>query len=205
MAVPISIFLTKTGGILGPIADLMGVIMDFIFRITSSFGFVNIGLCIILFTIATRIIMLPLSYKQSKSQKIMSALQPEITAIQKKYKGRENDQQAMMMQNAEIRAVYEKYGTSMTGGCVQLLIQMPIIFALYRVILNIPAYVPSVKEYFTNVVNAIAGAAGGTQGAIDAVNQFAHSSEALTKLLTQARISGNTLPRKITSSIFCTT
>lgn len=193
MAVPISIFLTKTGGILGPIADLMGVIMDFIFRITSSFGFVNIGLCIILFTIATRIIMLPLSYKQSKSQKIMSALQPEITAIQKKYKGRENDQQAMMMQNAEIRAVYEKYGTSMTGGCVQLLIQMPIIFALYRVILNIPAYVPSVKEYFTNVVNAIAGAAGGTQGAIDAVNQFAHSSDALTKLLTQARISGNTI------------
>ena len=189
MAIPISIYLTKTGGILGPIADLMGIIMDGIFRLTSQFGFINIGLCIILFTIATRLIMLPLSYKQAKSQKIMSVLQPEIAAIQKKYKGKENDQQAMMMQNAEIKAVYEKYGTSMTGGCVQLLIQMPIIFALYRVILNIPAYVPAVKEYFSNVVNAVVSACGGTGEAIAKVNEFAHSSETLTKLVTQARIS----------------
>ena len=189
MAIPISIYLTKTGGILGPIADLMGIIMDGIFRLTSQFGFINIGLCIILFTIATRLIMLPLSYKQAKSQKIMSVLQPEIAAIQKKYKGKENDQQAMMMQNAEIKAVYEKYGTSMTGGCVQLLIQMPIIFALYRVILNIPAYVPAVKEYFSNVVNAVVSACGGTGEAIAKVNEFAHSSETLTKLVTQARMS----------------
>lgn len=191
MDFPISILLTKTGGILGPIADLMGVIMDGIFRITESFGIVNIGLCIILFTIATRIIMLPLSFKQAKSQKLMAVIQPEITAIQKKYKGRENDQQAMMMQNAEIKAVYEKYGTSMTGGCIQLLIQMPIIFALYRVILNIPAYVPSVKEYFTNVVNAVTGAVGGTEAAIAKVNEFAHSSDTMTKILTQARIGEN--------------
>lgn len=95
-----------------------------------------------------------------------------------------------MMQNAEIKAVYEKYGTSMTGGCVQLLIQMPIIFALYRVILNIPAYVPAVKEYFSNVVNAVVSATGGTDAAITKVNEFAHSSETLTKLVTQARISG---------------
>ena len=193
MSIPISIFLTKTGGFLGPIADLMGVIMDGIFRITSAFGVVNIGLCIILFTIATRIIMLPLSYKQAKSQKLMAIIQPEIQAIQKKYKGKEQNQQAMMMQNAEIKAVYEKYGTSMTGGCVQLLIQMPIIFALYRVILNIPAYVSSVKVYFTNVVDAVSASVGGSANAIAQVNDFAHSSEALTKLATQARIPGGVI------------
>ena len=85
--------------------------------------------------------MLPLTIKQQKSSKLMAVMQPEIQAIQKKYKGKENDQKAMMMMQTETKAVYEKYGTSMTGGCLPLLIQMPIIFALYRVIYNIPAYV----------------------------------------------------------------
>ena len=188
--IPVSIFLTKTGGFLGPIADLMGIIMNAIFDITSGMGILNIGLCIILFTIATRIIMLPLSYKQAKSQKLMAIIQPEIAAIQKKYKGKEQNQQAMMMQNAEIKAVYEKYGTSMTGGCIQLLIQMPIIFALYRVILNIPAYVSSVKVYFSAVVTAIENAVGGPEAAVSQINTFAQSSETLQKLVTQARIPG---------------
>ena len=179
------IFLTKTGGILGPIADLMGLIMDGIFRFTSQFGIVNVGLCIILFTIITRILMFPLSYKQAKSQKLMAVIQPEIAAIQAKYKGKESNQQAMMMQNAEIKAVYERYGTSMTGGCIQLVIQMPIIFALYRVILNIPAYVSSVRVYFENIVAAIGGSA-----AIEQVNTFAQSSDTLKKVITTARISG---------------
>ena len=165
------------------IVDIMGMIMSFIFEITSSFGIFNIGVCIIIFTIVTRIIMFPLSYKQAKSQKMMSVVQPEIAAIQKKYQGKESDQKSAMMMQAEIKSVYEKYGVSMTGGCIQLIIQMPILFALYKVILNIPAYVGSVKIYFQNIVDAIGGAS-----AIDAVNTFAHSSEALTNVITQSRI-----------------
>ena len=61
----------------------------------------------------------------------------------------------MMKMNVETKAVYEKYGTSMTGGCLQLVIQLPILLALYRVIYNIPAYVSSVKTYFMQVVYAI--------------------------------------------------
>ena len=180
------IFLTRQGGPLGLIADLLGYIMDGIFYIMNTFGVVNIGVCIIIFTIVTRILMMPLSYKQAKSQKIMAVIQPQIALIQQKYKGKENDQQAMMMQNAEIKAVYERYGTSMTGGCLQLVIQLPIIFALYRVILNIPAYVSAVKVYFDQIVTAIGGGS-----AIEMVNNFAHSSETLTKLLTSARIGEN--------------
>lgn len=186
------VMLTRAGGniplispIFSLIVNLMGWIMDLIFRVTSSVGIVNIGLCIIIFTIVTRILMFPLSYKQAKSQKLMAAIQPELQAIQMKYRGREGDQQAMMQQQAEMKAVYEKYGTSMTGGCVQLLIQMPIIFALYRVILNIPAYVSSVKDYFTPIVDAIGG-----ESAIGAVNTFAHSTEELTKVISMSRISG---------------
>ena len=180
------IFLTRQGGPLGLIADLLGYIMDGIFYIMNTFGVVNIGVCIIIFTIVTRILMMPLSYKQAKSQKIMAVIQPQISLIQQKYKGKENDQQAMMMQNAEIKAVYERYGTSMTGGCLQLAIQLPIIFALYRVILNIPAYVSAVRVYFDQIVTAIGGAT-----AIEKVNEFAHSSETFTKLLSSARIGEN--------------
>lgn len=165
------------------IVDIMGMIMSFIFEITSSFGIFNIGVCIIIFTIVTRIIMFPLSYKQAKSQKMMSVVQPEIAAIQKKYQGKESDQKSAMMMQAEIKSVYEKYGVSMTGGCIQLIIQMPILFALYKVILNIPAYVGSVKIYFQNIVDAIGGAS-----AIEAVNNFAHSSDALVNVITQSRI-----------------
>ena len=62
------IFLASKGGLLGPIASLLGIIMDGIFRVMSSFGIVNIGVCIIIFTIVTRILMMPLSYKQAKSR-----------------------------------------------------------------------------------------------------------------------------------------
>ena len=54
----------------------------------------------------------------------------------------------MMKQQEEIQLVYEKYGTSMSGGCLPLLIQMPILFALYPVIQNIPTYVRGVREVY---------------------------------------------------------
>ena len=150
--------LTKAGSILGPIATVLGYVMDILFRFTSSFGVFNVGLCIILFTIVMKTLMIPLTIKQQKTTKLMSVMNPEIQAIQKKYKGK-SDQESMQRQNVEIQAVYEKYGTSMTGGCLPLLIQMPILFALYRVIYNIPAYVPSVRVYFDNVVTPLMGQA----------------------------------------------
>lgn len=163
--------LTKTGGLLGPFATALGWIMDGLFRFTSSFGVMNIGLCIILFTLVTRLILFPFTIKQQKSSKLMAIMQPEIQAIQNKYKGKK-DQESMMKQNAEMQALYEKYGTSMTGGCLQLVIQMPILFALYRVIYNIPAYVSAVRVYYDNVVN------GFTSNGItvDMLNKFAEDN-----------------------------
>lgn len=81
----------------------------------------------------------------------MAVMQPELQAIQKKYKGK-NDNDSMMKMNVETRALYEKYGTSMTGGCLPLLVQLPILLALYQVIYRIPAYVSSVRHYFDLVI-----------------------------------------------------
>lgn len=151
--------LTKSGGVLGPVASILGIIMDFLFHITGQFGIFNVGLCIILFTIVTKMLMFPLTIKQQKSTKLMSVMNPEIQAIQAKYKGK-TDNESMQRQNVEIQAVYEKYGTSMTSGCLPLLIQMPILFALFSVVRNIPAYVASVRVSFDNVVNALMSQAG---------------------------------------------
>ena len=147
------LFLTADGGVLGPIAKLFGYLMNFIYLGLEKVGIVNIGIAIIIFTLITRLLLFPFTLKQQKSSKIMAYIQPEIKAIQQKYEGKQ-DQQSLMAQQAEIKAVYEKYGTSMTGSCVQLLIQMPIIFALYRVIMNVPAYVNAIKERYLVIVNS---------------------------------------------------
>ena len=160
------IFLTAHGGILGPIATLFGYLMNGIYLILDKFGIGNIGLAIIIFTLITRIILYPFTVKQQKSSRLMTIIQPEVKAIQDKYEGK-TDQASMIAQQAEIKAVYEKYGTSMTGSCVQLLIQMPIIFALYRVIMNVPAYVPAIKAMFMKIVDAMGGV-----DAIDSILEF---------------------------------
>ena len=145
---------TKAGSIMGPIASVFGYIMDFLFRITSSMGIMNIGLCIILFTIITKLLLFPLTIKQQESSKLMSLMNPEIKAVQNRYKGK-TDQASMAKQQVEMQAVYEKYGSNPMAGCLPMAIQLPIIFALYRVIYNIPAYVPSVRVFFDNVANPL--------------------------------------------------
>ena len=168
--------LTKVhGAILGPISQILGWILNVLVTFTNSFGVLNIGLSIILFTLVVKLLMFPMTIKQQKASKLMAVMQPELQAIQAKYKGKK-DNDSMMKMNVETKAVYEKYGTSMTGGCLQLVIQMPILFALYRVIYCIPAYVMPVKEHFLNVVYALTGTSSVsslTEGAAASLLQFA--------------------------------
>ena len=148
------ILATQTGGILKPFAWILGKILEIIYDLFSTMGIYNIGFCIILFTIVVRMLMLPMQIKQQKFSKLNSVMTPEIQKIQKKYQGKK-DQQSQLAQQEEIKAVYDKYGTSPTGSCLQLLIQMPILFALYRVIMNVPAYVKPVKDLYLQVLNGL--------------------------------------------------
>ena len=147
------------GSILGPIAKILGWLMNGIYEIMAVMGIENVGLTIILFTIVIYTLMLPLTYKQQKFSKLSQKMQPEIQAIRKKYENKK-DQASVMAMNQETQLVYEKYGVSMTGSCGQLLLQMPILFALYRVFMNVPAYVTGVKENFTELVNGIMATEG---------------------------------------------
>ncbi len=151
--------LTQQGGILKPFGIILGIIMNYIYLFLSMLGIENIAIAIILFTFIINVLMIPLTIKQQKFQKMSSIMQPELKKIQKKYDGRK-DERSMRMQQAETQALYDKYGASPTGGCLPLLIQMPILFALYRIIYNIPAYVPQVKALYMNIADPIFNAAG---------------------------------------------
>lgn len=149
--------------IIGDVARILGWIMNVLFNFLNGvFGIQNIGLCIILFTVIIYLLMLPLTIKQQKFSKLSAKMNPEIQQIQKKYKNKK-DNDSMMAMNEETQAVYAKYGVSPTGSCLQLLIQMPILFALYRVIMNVPAYVNGVRDVFTELANQIMAAPGGVE------------------------------------------
>lgn len=120
------------------IYKILGEILSFIYNFTGNFGW-----AIIIFTILVRVCMLPLTIKQQKSMDNMQKIQPELNALQKKY---QHDKDKL---NQETMKLYEKYQVNPMGGCLPLLIQMPILFAIYGVIQNPITYVlklaPSVE------------------------------------------------------------
>ncbi len=144
------------------IVKLLGLIMNGIFEFLNLIGIPNIGLSIILFTIVIYLLLMPLTIKQQKFSKLQVRMNPEIQAIQAKYKGKQ-DQASMLALNQETKAVYAKYGVSPSGSCLQLLIQMPILFALYRVIYAMPAYVTKIGEAFGVLADKIMQASNGVE------------------------------------------
>ena len=145
------------------VAEVMGWLMNGIYKI----GIHNLGLCIILFTIIIYAFMIPLQIKQQKFSKMNAVMSPELQKISKKYRGKK-DQASQMKMQEETMAVYEKYGVSPTGSCLQLFIQMPIFFALYQVIINIPGYIGEIKAIFDKAVVSITS----VDGYADVLTQF---------------------------------
>jgi len=137
----------------------MGVILDAIYKFVGLFGSHNIALCIFIFTFVIKMLMLPLTIKQQKYTRLSSKMSPELKKIQDKYKGKK-DEESMRRQNAETQELYAKYGTSPVGGCLPMLITLPIMFALYRVIYAIPAYVTEVGGWYGTIADAVTGISG---------------------------------------------
>ena len=127
------------------VAEVLGLLMNGIYYVISAIGLPNVGIAIIIFTIILLMAMMPMQVKQQRFSKLQAIMQPELTKIQNKYKGkRDTASQQKMVE--ETNAVYAKYGVSTAGSCVQLLIQMPVLFALYQVIYKIPGYITVIGD-----------------------------------------------------------
>ena len=174
------------GAILGPISKLLGFLMEGIFNLLDLIGIPNIGLSIIIFTIAIYLLLMPLTIKQQKFSKLSAKMNPELQAIQAKYKNKK-DNESMMAMNQETQAVYAKYGVSPSGSCVQLLIQMPILFSLYRVIYAMPAYVGKIKDSFYPLVEKLKD----ESGAVEFVQGLSNSAMYANQFTNEAFTNGN--------------
>lgn len=147
------ILLTQYDGkIVGPVAKLLGVLMNGLFDALASIGIPNIGLAIILFTVIVNILIIPLTISSQKNMKLNTVVQPEVAKITAKYKGKK-DQASLEKQQKETQMIYEKYGYNPTSGCLPTLIQFPIMLALYRVIYQIPGYVTAIYDQFKGIVD----------------------------------------------------
>ena len=188
-----NIVMTKVSmPIIGWVSEILGWMINVIYSGLELIGITNIGLSIILFTLVVYLLMTPLQIKQQKFSKLNAVMQPEIQKIQKKYNGKK-DQDSMMKQNEEISAVYQKYGVSPTGSCVQLLVQMPVLLALYQVIYHIPGYISGVRNVFTGLTAKIMSVDG--FGSI--ISQFLTDNK-----ITMTGISANTEFTKTTTIDF---
>ncbi|MGH2739550.1 MAG: YidC/Oxa1 family membrane protein insertase [Actinomycetota bacterium] len=105
--------------------DGLGAILSFFYNLIPSYGF-----AIVLLTIAVRMILLPLTIKQTRSMHAMQKVQPQIKEIQRKYKG---DRQKL---NEEMMKIYKEHRVNPLGGCLPLLLQLPVFFALFQVLRN---------------------------------------------------------------------
>ena len=172
--------------LVGPVAKVLGVVMNGIYEFLDMFGIASNGLAIILFTIIIKALMLPLSIKQQKFTKLNSIMAPELQQVQKKYanldKSSPKYNEMLLKQNEEMKEVYAKYGTSPTGGCVQMLIQMPLLFALYRVFMNVPAYVSGIKNLFTQPLG------GNATSLVDGIMATEGYQDTMTNLVSTLKI-----------------
>ena len=104
---------------------LMAKILTFFYNLTESMGFPSYGWAIILFTVFIRLLLFPLNLKQAKAMKVQQILQPRIQQLQQQYKNSPD------ILNREMLTLYRKYNANPMSGCLPLLIQMPILFALF--------------------------------------------------------------------------
>lgn len=107
------------------LSNAMGSVLTFCYNFTVTMGYANYGVAIILLTLAIKIILYPLTVKQIKSMKAMQDLQPKMKEIQEKYKGKPEKL------NNELKRLYAEAGVNPLAGCLPLLVQMPILIAIF--------------------------------------------------------------------------
>lgn len=116
-----------------PIAKIMLKGINFIYEKVLNFG--NYGWAIVIFTIFLKLLLFPLTYKSSVSMAKMQTIQPKMKALKKKYKNQKDPAQRKAM-NEELMALYKTEKVNPAGGCLPMLLQMPILFAFFMLLRN---------------------------------------------------------------------
>lgn len=147
--------LRPAGSIVGPIAKFLGKFYNMLFdMIHGSISVGALGVAIILFTLIVKMILFPLMVNQQKSSAKMQTLQPEMNKIRDKYKGK-NDQLSQQKMSLELQDFQKKNGANMLGGCLPLLVQLPILYALFFIFQNAYMYIDVVAQNYLDIADLI--------------------------------------------------
>ncbi|MEA2826136.1 MAG: YidC/Oxa1 family rane protein insertase [Actinomycetota bacterium] len=129
--------------------NALGSVLAFFYALIPSYGF-----AIILLTISVRVLLIPLTAKQVKSQRAMQVLQPELKKLQAKYKG---DRQKL---NEEMMKLYKEHKANPLAGCLPLILQMPLFIVLYRIIRSLSVVPPKHIPAGSSLYHALLGSKG---------------------------------------------
>lgn len=152
---PVLLKAGSPGFIVGPIAKLMGIVYNWLFNFIYSFTQTGtLVLAIILFTLLVKLILFPLSYKQIKGSYRMQMLQPQLNKIRAKYAGK-TDEDSQRRMAFEIQEFQRENGASMFAGCLPMLIQLPILYALYYIFNQPYEYVGVINDVYTNITQGL--------------------------------------------------
>ncbi len=150
------------------IVGLFGYVMQFCYTIS----FDNYILALLFYALFFKLLLLPFAIKQQKNQIKMAALRPKILMIEKKYQGR-NDKVTLQKKQQEIMELQQKEGASAFGGCLPLLLQMPIIIALFQIIREPLSFISKLGD---DAIKTLASLTG-----VDMASSY-HEMEILGKL-----------------------
>ena len=166
------------------IFDIINIPLGYLFKVIYSLVN-NYGFTIILFTLAIKIVLLPLNIKQQKSMKKMQALQPKISKIQEKYA---NDKEK---QSQETMKLYQETGVNPMGGCLPTLLQFPILIALYNIIRKPMSYIMMLgKDEILKIAEIITGKSGefATLNQIDLATKLESSLDKIGDMVSKSDI-----------------
>ena len=144
------------------IMDILNIPFGYVLRFCNFIGFGNYVLALLIFAIIMKVILFPLGIRQQKNMVKQASLRPKEMAIRKRYQGR-TDRVTMQKMQTEIQEMYQKENFSPFGGCLPLLLQFPIIIALYNVIRNPLQYLLRVSTDNIAKVKEIYMAATGSE------------------------------------------
>ncbi|MGL4791710.1 MAG: YidC/Oxa1 family membrane protein insertase, partial [Anaerotignaceae bacterium] len=143
------------GMIVGPIASFLGIIYNGVFNLIYDVVQSNsLGLAIIVFTILVKTVLFPLTVKQQKSTFEMQKLQPEMNKIKKKYENKK-DPESQQKMALEMQKLQKDNNVSMFGGCLPLLVQLPILYALFYIFQQAYLYIDVIGANYNSITEVL--------------------------------------------------
>lgn len=132
---------------------LLNYIFDFVVLIMPA-PVATLGISIIVFTIITRLLMTPLQIMQQRTTRGMAIIQPELEKLQKKYKDKK-DADSQAKYSAEMQKLYKKHNISPLAGCLPLIIQLPLIMALFGVLRDVSSHIIKLKDVYIGLASKL--------------------------------------------------